>query len=56
MKHRPPVPANDQGLHPARALARMLFAAKMRGTDSQSQETPHGQLRHLRSIFERPAE
>ena len=56
MKTRVPEPANDRGLHPARALARMIFAAKMRGHDSQHQGSPHGQLRHLRSVFERPAE
>lgn len=56
MKHRLPEPANDQGVHPARALARMIFAAKMRGSESKSQETPHGQLLHLRPLLERPPE
>lgn len=56
MKRTLPKPANDQDVHPARALARVIFAARMRGHDSQSQESPHGQLRYLRSVFERPAE
>lgn len=59
MKSRVPAPANDHdagGLHPARALARMIFQSKMRGPQTRPPEHPHEQLRHIRSLLERPAE
>lgn len=56
MKHRLPDPANDQGLHPARALARMIFQSKMRDPMNRSPESPHDQLRHIRPFLEQSAE
>jgi hypothetical protein len=52
MKTRVPAPANDRVDHPARALARLIFKAKMRDLDSPQPETPHGPLRHLRQILD----
>ena len=52
MRNRVPVPANDRVDHPARALARLIFKAKMRDLDSLPPETPHGPLRNLRQILD----